>query len=87
MKENYNYLYDIDVKLKCEKCSNQFIRHDKLKTTYEESRESLEEFYENINEECKEEELTVCDKCNGYMFEEEVIKFKETKLKNNGVEI
>lgn len=79
-KEEYNYSYDIQVKVECEHCDNSFIRHDVLKTTYPETKESLEEMYENSCEGLSEEEMTHCEKCDGYMFETEVIKFFETPI-------
>ena len=79
-KEEYNYQYDIDVKVECEHCDNNYIRHDILKTTYPETKESLEEMYENNYEGEPEEEMLHCDKCDGYMFETEIINFEETKI-------
>lgn len=67
IKSEYNYRYDIQVKINCEHCDNSFIRHDVLKTSYPETKESLEE-------------MTHCEKCNGYMFETEILKLFETLI-------
>ena len=89
IKSEYNYRYDIQVKINCEHCDNSFIRHDVLKTSYPETKESLEEMYENSYEGLSEEEMTHCEKCNGYMFETEILKLFETLIakENDDIEI
>ena len=57
IKSEYNYRYDIQVKINCEHCDNSFVRHDVLKTTYPETKEGLEEMYENSCEGLSEEEM------------------------------
>lgn len=76
----YKYKYDIEVKVECEHCDNNFTRHDVLETNYRETKKSLEEMYENNYEGLSDEEMIHCEKCQGYMFETEVLEFTETKL-------
>ncbi|MDO5556929.1 MAG: hypothetical protein Q4G05_01610 [Clostridia bacterium] len=80
MVEHYNYQYDIYVKLECEHCDNTFVRHDVLKTTYSETKDSLMDMYENAYEGELNEEMPHCNKCNNFMFETEIVKLKEKIL-------
>lgn len=80
MKDNYKYQYDIDVKLECEGCDNSYIRHDIYKTHNIMTKEDLENMYENLYEGEPDDEIPHCDKCNSFMFETEIVNFKETIL-------
>lgn len=81
MKQNYKggYFYSIKLNNRCENCNNEYIRIDDYITVDKRSKKELEEMYDDLGD---SSEYDMCDKCNSYMFPDEIIDIKEFKIKD-----